>query len=95
MQEGSVEKFTGKVEADETFVGGKARNMHANKKGNVKAGTVGKVAVMGLLERTSPEKHSRVKLRVVRNVRRSQLQKEVKEKVAEGSEVFTDALRSL
>lgn len=94
MQDGSIEQFSGRVEADETFIGGKARNMHADKNANIKAGVVGKVAVMGLLERNSPDKHSRVKLRVVRNVRRSQLQKEIKEKVAKGSEVFTDALRS-
>lgn len=94
MQDGSIEQFSGRVEADETFIGGKARNMHADKKSSIKAGVVGKVAVMGLLERNSPEKHSRVKLRVVRNVRRSQLQKEIKEKVVKGSEVFTDALRS-
>jgi transposase-like protein len=94
MQDGSIEQFSGRVEADETFIGGKARNMHADRKSSIKAGVVGKVAVMGLLERNSPDRHSRVKLRVVRNTRRSQLQKEIKEKVAKGSEVFTDALRS-
>jgi transposase-like protein len=70
MQDGSIEKFSGRVEADETFIGGRARNMHADKKEHVKAGVVGKVAVMGLLERNSPERSSRVRLRVVRNVRR-------------------------
>jgi len=94
MQNESVEQFSGRVEADETFIGGKARNMHADKKGNVKAGVVGKVAVMGLLERNSPERHSRVKVRVVRNVRRPQLQKEIKKEVTQGSEIYTDALRS-
>jgi len=94
MQDGSIEKFSGKVEADETFIGGRARNMHADKKAHVKAGVVGKVAVMGLLERNSPERSSRVKLRVVRNVRRHGLQREVKEGVVKGSEVYTDAFRS-
>src|ERR1041385_3262335 len=94
MQEGSVEKFSGRVEADETFIGGKARNMHANKRQFVATGSVGKVAVMGLLERNSPEKHSRVKVRVVRNVRRSALQKTINQEVEPGSEIFTDALRS-
>src|SRR5438477_1976241 len=41
MQDGSIEQFSGKVEADETFIGGKARNMHADKKANIKAGVVG------------------------------------------------------
>src|SRR6266436_2824857 len=94
MQDGSIEKFSGKVEADETFIGGRARNMHADKKAHVKAGVVGKVAVMGLLERNSPERSSRVKLRVVRNVRRHGLQREVKEGVVKGSGIYTDALRS-
>jgi transposase-like protein len=85
MQDGSTEQFSGRVEADETFIGGRARNMHADKKAHVKPGMVGKVAVMGLLERNSPERHSRVKVRVVRNVRRHGLQKEIREKVVKGS----------
>src|SRR4029077_20332342 len=32
MQNGSIEKFSGRVEADETFICGVARNMHADKK---------------------------------------------------------------
>jgi transposase-like protein len=96
MQGESGEQLSGRVEADETFIGGLARNMHTDKKKRTKGtGGVGKVAVMGLLERNSPDKHSRVKLRVVRNVRRSQLHKEIKKEVAQGSEIYTDALRSL
>ena len=55
---------------------------------------VGKVAVMGLLERNSPDRASRIKVRVVRNVRRHGLQREVKEGVLKGSEIYTDELRS-
>ena len=94
MQNESTEQFSGRVEADETFIGGKARNMHADKKAHVKPGMVGKVAVMGLLERNSPERASRIKVRVVRNVRRHGLQKEIKKEVTQGSEIYTDALRS-
>ncbi len=97
MQDGSIEKFSGRVEADETFIGGVARNMHADKKAKILTkgrGAIGKVAVMGLLERNSPERASRVKLRVVRNVRRPGLQKEIKNEVVEGSEIYTDQLRS-
>jgi len=94
MQNESTEQFSGRVEADETFIGGRARNMHADEKAHVKAGVVGKVAVMGLLERNSPERASRIKVRVVRNVRRHGLQREVKEGVVKGSEIYTDALRS-
>lgn len=96
MQDGSIEKFSGRVEADETFIGGKGRNMHADKKMKFQKvrGHVGKVAVMGLLERNSPERASRIKLRVVRNVRRAGLHKHIKNEVATGSEIFTDALPS-
>src|ERR1700682_4078127 len=31
MHSGSIEKFSGHIEADETFIGGKARSMHAAK----------------------------------------------------------------
>src|SRR5438874_12706657 len=66
MQDGSIEKFSGRVEADETFIGGIARNMHADKKARIQKGrgSIGKVAVMGLLERNAPDKASRVKVRV-------------------------------
>jgi transposase-like protein len=94
MQNESTEQFSGRVEADETFIGGRARNMHADKKVHVKAGVVGKVAVMGLLERNAPERASRIKVRVVRNVRRYGLQREIKKEVVKGSEIYTDALRS-
>ncbi len=94
MQDGSIEKMSGHVEADETFIGGKARNMHASKKATVKQGGIGKVAVMGLLERNAPDKTSRVKLKVVQNVRRHNVQKEVRDVVEKGAAVYTDALRS-
>src|SRR5271154_100409 len=46
-------KLSGEVEADETFIGGKARNMHISKRQRRITGTGGKdkVAVMGILER--------------------------------------------
>lgn len=53
LHHGSFEKFSGHVEADETFIGGKARNMHAGKRAHRITGTGGKdkTAVMGILER--------------------------------------------
>src|SRR5437667_10712534 len=46
-------KLSGNVEADETFIGGKARNMHVDKRERRINGTGGKdkTAVMGILER--------------------------------------------
>ena len=53
LKDGGFGKFAGEVEADETFVGGKARNMHADKRERRITGTGGKdkTAVMGILER--------------------------------------------
>ncbi len=51
MQNGSM-ILSGDVEADESYIGGKARNMHKGKRGKVgTGGSTGKVAVMGMLER--------------------------------------------
>lgn len=95
MQTGTFE-MGGEVEADETFIGGKARNMHKDRRDRRmrKYGTLGKVAVMGLLERHGPDQASRVKTRVVPNVGRKALHGMVREHVAPGSTMFTDALAS-
>ena len=56
MQSGSLEKtLCGIIEADETFVGGKSKNMHAGRRARkiVGRGTVGKAIMMGLLDRKS------------------------------------------
>ncbi len=91
MQSGSIEKLSGHVEADETYIGGKARNMHKDKREQKiqGRGTSGKVAVMGLLER-----HGKVKTKIVPDTKSRTLQVEVRENVQPGSEVHTDALRS-
>ena len=104
MQDGSIVKMKGQIEADESFIGGRARNMHRDKREKMKSlsgggkrtarGTVGKTAVMGLLERNAPEKNSRVRCKVVQSVRRHDLDSQVREHVEKGSEVYTDAFRS-
>src|SRR5450432_3245563 len=50
---GSFNKFSGQIEADETFIGGKARNMHKTERARKITGTGGrdKTAVLGILER--------------------------------------------
>ena len=89
MQQGSIEKLSGHVEVDETFIGGKARNMHRADKARKIHGTgfEGKVAVMGLLER-----HGEVRTMVVRNNKRKSLRPEINAHVEPGSMVYRLAL---
>jgi transposase-like protein len=93
MQAGPfVRSMSGHVEADETFIGGKARNMHKHKKDaklGYRQGAEGKTIVAAVLER-----HGEVRAQVVTHRRKWQLQNLIKDNVEEGSNVYTDALRS-
>src|SRR3984893_6876465 len=88
---GSVIKLSGEVEADESFIGGKARNMHVDvrKRRITGTGTKDKTAVMGILQRGG-----NVRATVVPNRKKTALQAEVKKHVEAGSALYTDALLS-
>ncbi len=88
---GSFDKLSGHVEADETFIGGKARNMHKAKRAERITGTGGKdkTAVMGILERGG-----KVVTKVVPIRKKKALQAEVRKHVEAGSAIYTDALKS-
>ncbi len=88
---GPGNKLSGQIEADETFIGGKARNMHRAKRERVITGTGGKdkTAVLGILERGG-----KVRTKVIDNTKKKTLQREVREHVLAGSALFTDALKS-
>jgi transposase-like protein len=88
---GNINKLSGQIEADETFIGGKARNMHNSKRGQKITGTGGKdkTAVLGILERGG-----KVVTKVVENTKKKTLQSEIREHVLAGSAIFTDALQS-
>ena len=94
LNEGTFDKMTGTVEADETFIGGKARNMHKGKRKAKGSGTVGKTAVMGLLERHTETGKSKVRTFVVDNTKGKTLQPIVRGHVKSGSNVYTDSLAS-
>jgi transposase-like protein len=87
MKTGTFRKLAGNVEVDETFIGGLARNMHKSKRNKVsKTGFIGKVAVMGLLERHGGE----VRTMIVSDTTRNVLQPKVREHIEEGANVFSD-----
>jgi transposase-like protein len=91
MKAGTFVKLSGNVEVDETFVGGKAKNMHKAKREAIiqGRGSVGKTAVMGLLERKG-----RVLAKVIERTDRETLHAEVKSNVEKGTNLFTDEWRS-
>jgi transposase-like protein len=96
MQTGTFLKMSGEVEADETFIGGLAKNMHRHVRDRKIKGTggSGKEAVLGIVERGSDKGASRVKTVHVPNVRRRTLAPEVRAAVEAGSHLYTDALKS-
>jgi len=94
MQRGFESKFKGNVEADETYIGAKARYMHKNKRTGVGHAGLKKTTVQGILERTKDGKPSCVVLKVVPNTRRPELCGNVRQHVEKGTMVCTDALMS-
>ncbi len=84
-------KLGGDVEVDETFIGGKARNMHRERKERAihGPGPEGKAIVAAVLQRGG-----KVRARVVEKRRKKNLQSLVKENVKAGSNLYSDDLKS-
>lgn len=84
-------KLSGEVEVDETFIGGKSRNMHASKRRERITGTGGKdkTIAFGMVERGG-----QVRTAVVGTRKKSVLQKQIREHVQAGSAIFSDELLS-
>ncbi len=85
-------KLSGEVEVDETFIGGKARNMHADVKARKiqgRRGPEGKAIVAAVLERGG-----RVRAKVIDRRKKAQLQSLVRDNVEPGSALYSDALKS-
>jgi transposase-like protein len=92
MESGSFHKmgFSGNpVEVDETFVGGKMKNMHAAKRAKLNLAENGdnKTAVMGMLDRYTRQ----VRAKVIPNVKRATLQAEILKNVVPVGKVYTDS----
>lgn len=91
LQDDHNVKLGGTVEVDESFIGGKARNMHLSKriKKMELTNRGGKSIAFGILERGG-----RVRAMVVDNRERSTLQGKIKGHVEPGAEILTDELHS-
>jgi transposase-like protein len=76
------------VEVDETFVGGRIRNMHKDRRLRYeqKGGNFGKTIVMGILDRDIRQ----VRTQIVPDVKRETLQDQILKHVKFGSTVYTD-----
>ncbi|MBZ5531685.1 MAG: IS1595 family transposase [Acidobacteriia bacterium] len=83
-------KLSGHVEADETFIGGKARFMHKDKRERInRRGFGGKTVVVGILERGGE-----VRTEVTPDRERNTLQALVRQHVQPGSYLSTDDCKS-
>ena len=79
--------FSGPVEVDESWFGGKRRNMHSKKRAQLSGrGTAGKTAVAGIKDRPT----NQVSARVVENTKADTLLDFISEKVDMGAKFYTD-----
>lgn len=80
-------RFSGPVEVDATYMGGKRRNMSISKRKQLTGrGRVGKAAVVGIKDRES----NRIAAKVVASTDKETLQRFVKDHADEGTVVYTD-----
>lgn len=80
-------KLRGEVEVDETFIGGKARNMHLSERKRRITGTGGKdkTMVFGMLQRDG-----KVRAAVLHDRHRETIQPEIKKHVQAGTALYSD-----
>jgi transposase-like protein len=91
MQDKGFNKLAGEIEVDETFIGGKARNMHKGQRAEKiqGRGPEGKQVVFGMVERGGKVIVDHVETR-----RKKELQSAIREHVEAGAAIFSDELLS-
>lgn len=91
LQDGNGGMLGGEVEVDETFIGGKAHNMHKSKREAkiTGRGPEGKEIVFGMVERGGKVVAGHVSTRT-----KKELQPIIRERIEAGSAIFSDALKS-
>jgi transposase-like protein len=85
----------GEVEVDETFIGGKGRNMHKDRKfrplqGNRGGTAAGKTVVMGILERASEGKPKRVRATIIADRKKPTMMAEIAATVSKDATIYSD-----
>ncbi len=86
-------RLGGEIEVDESFIGGKARNMHKNdrRRKNLKGGgAAGKAIVLGILERETEGKPKRVRATVIPDRTKTVMQENIRPHVETGSQIYSD-----
>lgn len=78
--------FKGEVEVDETYIGGKEKNKHSNKKLHSGRGATGKQAVFGMVERNGATRAFPID-----GTDRVKLQSAIVENIKRGSTLYTDS----
>ena len=96
METGSFLKSGGEFEADETFIGGRSKNMSSSRRAKsiTGSGVSGKEVVMGVLRRGTETEASKVTAEHVKNRKKGTVQAAIRKVAEKGAAVFTDALRS-